>query len=465
MDGVDITGGTFNGVPIGNIPIYSLDGDGNVVGLLGPSNSMVLRVAYLNNIGTPGGQGFGVGICPSTLPAGMSEMSGCRDPSSANYGNYQYSDGSVMCWIPAFYYKWGTGSNGVALNEVGIKPESAYLNVTAANADGYALHRAFYDGGAVQPGVFVDKYLASYTTGGIASSIKNGIVLSSAARGTLSNEVFSDLTGAPAATLGGAIAAAKTRGSSFFCSSRFIFSALAMLAYAHGQASVATTYCAWYHATNNFPKGANNNALGDAQDADILYVNDGNGTYAGAAKTGSANLFARTTHNGQNSGVCDLNGNFYEFTPGLTSNGTNYFLLNSAVAMKNVTGSNTLATDLFGATGLAAMYTDLGTTYGAITKSGGWKYFGAATQVFSEATSGTAWAVAGCGIPLLAGTGGTNAFGNDGLYDPTPAVNEMAFLSSGGRADSSYAGVWCADLSSTRPNSSPSIGFRSALYL
>ena len=122
-------------------------------------------VAAANSIGTPGRQGFGVGICPSTLPAGMSEMSGCRDPSSANYGNYQYSDGSIMCWIPAFYYKWGTGSNGVALNEVDSQPESAYLNVTAANADGYALHRAFYDGGAVQRGVFVDKYIASYNAG------------------------------------------------------------------------------------------------------------------------------------------------------------------------------------------------------------------------------------------------------------------------------------------------------------
>jgi hypothetical protein len=111
------------------------------------------------------------------------------------------------------------------------------------------------------------------------------------------------------------------------------------------------------------------------------------------------------------------------------------------------------------------MYTDLGTTYGAITKSGGYKYFGAATQVFSEATSGTAWAVAGCGIPLLAGTGGTNAFGNDGLYDPTPAVNEMAFLSSGGWDASSYAGVWCAYLSGYRAYSATTFGFRSALYL
>lgn len=420
----------------------------------------------VNNIGTAGGQGFGVGVCPGPLPSGMGALFGYSDPSSDNYGNYQNSsDGSVMCWIPAFYYKWGTGANGVTLNQVGIKAFSEYANVAAANAAGYALHRAFYDGGAVKNGVFVDKYLTSYTTGGIASSIKNGVVLSSGARGTLSNEVFSDLTGAPAATLGGAIAAAKTRGASFFCSSRFIFSALAMLAYAHGQASVATTYCAWYHATNNFPKGANNNALGDAQDGDILYVGDGNGTYAGAALTGSANLFARTTHNGQNSGVCDLNGNFYEFTPGLSSNGTNYFLLNSSIAMKNVTGSNTLATDLFGATGLAAMYTDLGATYGSITKSGGYKYFGAATQVFSEATSGTAWGVAGAGIPLLAGTGGTNAFGNDGLYDPAAAVSEMALMSGGYWDASSAAGVWCAALNSARTGSNHDFGFRSALYL
>ncbi len=419
----------------------------------------------VNNIGTPGGQGFGQGVCPGPLPSGMGALFGYSDPSSDNYGNYQYSsDGSVMVWLPAFYYKWGTGANGITLNQVGIKAFSEYANVAAANAAGYALHRAFYDGGAVQPGVFVDKYLTSYTTGGIASSIKNGVVLSSAARGSLSNEVFSDLTGAPAATLGGAIAAAKTRGASFFCSSRFIFSALAMLAYAHGQASVATTYCAWYHATNNFPKGANNNALGDAQDGDILYVGDGNGTYAGAAKTGSANLFARTTHSGQNCGVCDLNGNFYEFTPGLSSNGTNYFLLNSSVAMKNVTGSNTLATDLFGATGLAAMYTDIGATYGSITKSGGYKYFGAATQVFSEATSGTAWGVAGAGIPLLAGTGGTNAFGNDGLYDPAAAVSEMALVSGGDWADSSHAGVWYANLANNRTTSGNSFGFRSALY-
>ena len=411
-----------------------------------------------NNIGTAGGQGFGVGVCPGPLPSGMGALFGYSDPSSDNYGNYQYSDGSVMCWIPAFYYKWGTGANGVTLNQVVIKAFSEYADVATANAAGYALHRAFYDGGAVQPGVFVDKYLASYNAG-TASSIKNGIVLTSA------NEQFSNLTGAPSDTHGGAIAAAKTRGSSFFCNSRFIFSALALLAYAHAQASTATTYCAWYNATYNFPKGNNNNALGDAQDATIAYTYDGNVTYTGVGKTGSANFFARTTHNGQNSGVADLNGLVWEITPGLTSNGTNLYILKTSARMKDVTGSNTLATDLWGATGIAALYDDLGTSYQVWRETGADRSisYGAATQVFSEATSGNAWNWAGVGGMLTTGDGGTNAFGSDIFYDYKP--NEMCPISGGSWTDSSGAGVWTLYLGNVRANSGDHVGFRAALYL
>lgn len=415
-----------------------------------------------NNIGIPGQPGFGVGVCPGPLPSGMAGLPGYTDPLSDNYGNYQYSDGSVMCWIPAFWYKWGTGSNGLPLNEVDIKPFSTYSTAAAAAAAGYALHRAFYDGGAIQPGVFVDKYLPSYNNG-VASSLKNGIVLSSGDRGSLTNEVFSNLNGAPAANNSGAIAAAKTRGPNFFCSSRFIFAALAMLSYAHGRASTNSTYCAWYDATTNFPKGANNNALGDANDAAILYVGDGNGAHAGAARTGSANLFARTTHNGQNSGVCDLNGNFWEITPGLTSNGTNLYILKTSVAMKNVTGGNTLATDLWGAAGIAALYDDLGTSYEAWTGSNTTKIYGSANQVFSASTSGNAWNYAGAGGPLAAGVGGTNAFGSDGFFDYKP--NELCPLSGGDWAYTSRAGVWALLLNQVRSNPTSFTSFRVALYL
>ncbi len=421
--------------------------------------------AGINQIGIPGQRGFGVGICPGPVPAGLGGLLGYNDQASDNYGNYQYTDGSVMVWVPAFFYKIGTGANGLTLNTVSIQPFSAYADVATANAAGYALHRAFYDGGAIQLGFFFDKYITS-NNNGVASSLRNGIVLSSGQRGSLSTAVYSALNGAPANNLGGSIAAAKTRGSSFFAASQFQRAALALLSLAHAQASTSTTYCAWYHATNNFPKGNNNNALGDTNDSAILYVADGNGTYPGCGKTGSANLFARTTHNGQNCGIADLNGIVWEFSPGMTSDGTNLYALNTSVAMKNVTGGSGAATDLFGAAGIAAMYTSLGATYQSLTKANGWVTTGNATaQVLSEATSGNNWFITGFGVPITGGTGGSNAFGNDGVYQPAAWPAELAPISGGSWSNGSIDGVWALLLSNARAYSDGDIGFRSALYL
>lgn len=441
---------------VSNVTVRSITGKDNQP-VLFPTGISIGSGSGGNNIGIAGQAGFGVGVCPGPLPSGFGGQSGYADSMSDNYGNYQYSDGSVMVWVPAFYYKWGTGTNGLAVNVVSVQPFSAYVDVATANAAGYALHRAFYDGGAVCSGFFVDKYQCS-NNAGTASSIKNGLPLSSDA----AHNPFAGLTGAPGNYYYGAIVAAKTRGASFFCNSRFIFAALALLSYAHAQASTTTTHCAWYDATNNFPKGCNNNALGDAQDAAILYLTDG---YSNCGKTGSANLFARTTHNGQNCGVADLNGNMWEITPGLTSDGTDLYALKTSASMKSVTGGNAGALDLWGATGIAALYDNLGTTYAALWATGASRaaYFGAATQVFSEATSGNAWAVAGLGVPLAAGIGGTNPFGNDGLWDYKP--NEMCPLSGAYWDHASSAGVWAVGLLGTRAASASGVGFRAALYI
>ena len=415
----------------------------------------------VNNIGTPGQQGFGVGIAPS-LPANLAKLYGTEDPASDAYGNYQYSDGSVMCYVPAFFYKYGTGTNGFALNVVDVKAFGYFADVAAANAAGYALHRAFYNGGTIRPGVFVDKYFCSNNSG-IASSLKNDVPLSSAQRGGIASTAFATLTGAPANAFYGAIAAAKTRGSAFFVMSRFIRAALALLANAHGSASTSATYNAWYSAgSTNFPKGNNNNALGDSNDASIAYLDDGTATNCG--KTGSANFFSKTTHNGQNCGIADLNGTLWSIEPfGLTSNGTNFYLLNQSVDVTAITAGNTLATDAWGATGLAAMYTSLGATYGPLTASATNKGFGSAAQVLSEATSDTAWAMAGSGVPLLAGVGGSNQFGSDYMYDARP--NELCVLSGGSWANGAIAGVWALSLYTVRADSGTAYGFRSASYL
>ncbi len=416
----------------------------------------------INNIGTPGQQGFGVGIAPS-IPTNFAALYGTNDPASDAYGNYQYTDGSIMVYIPAFYYKYGTGANGLALNVVDVKPFAYYADVATANAAGYALHRAFYNGGAIRPGFFVDKYYCSKNASGIASSIKNGIPLASALRGGIAGTNFASLTGAPADAFYGSIAAAKTRGASFFPMARYQRAALALLANAHGSAASGTTYCAWYSAgSTNFPKGCNNNALGDANDGTLAFLDDGTAT--NCCKTGSANFFSKTTHNGQNCGVADLNGTVWGIEPfGLTSNGVNFYLLNTAVDVTTITAGNALATDCWGATGLAAMYTSLGVTYESLTASSTNKTFGAAAQVLSAATSGNGWLFADNGLPLVAGVGGSNQFGNDYMLDYR--TNECCVDSGGSWNYGAGAGVWAVYLGAARGSSDNSCGFRSASYL
>ena len=274
----------------------------------------------LNSIGLPGDAGFGVGVCP-TPPAGYIPLPGCTEPTSSNYGNYQYSDGSVMCWIPAFYFRLGHANNPTfaahGVNSIDIKPVSAFADEAAANASSYYLHRAFVNGGAVQPGFFRDKYDCS-NNAGTASSIALGAPLQSApAAGQVD---FSSLTGAPANALHGAIPAAKTRGAKFFPESIFIADALTRLTEAHAQASTSTTYCAWYDATgvNNFPKGNNNSALKDVDDLTVTFVSAGASSNPNFALAGSASNLAKTTHNGQPCGVTDVAGNIYKINPGMT---------------------------------------------------------------------------------------------------------------------------------------------------
>lgn len=427
----------------------------------------------INDIGTPGAQGFGVGICP-TPPPGFAELSGTRDKASDNYGNYLYQDGSVMVWVPLFYYRIAHASNPTyatyLLNSIDIKPESYFADVTAANAVGYALHRAFRDGGATKRGVFVDKYGCS-NNAGVASSMRYGKPLSTAA----DHNPINALNGAPSLTYAGVIDAAKTRGAKFFCCSTFIRSALALLSVAHGQASAATTYCAWYNATYNFPKGCNNNALGDTNDAGVLFLSDG---YSNCGKAGSGAPFAKTTHNGQSCGVADINGNMWEITLGLTRPGTTateaindalgttkFHILKESVAMSTLTsgwntGNDHWGTDAF----LDTNFQEINLAH--VGAADGWQYFGNGTnQVFSADLSGNNWLMTGLGIykdANGASASGTNLFGQDGLYEYH--ISNLCVLSGGGWTDGGVAGVCCAYLNAARSPSYSSVGFRAACY-
>ena len=108
-----------------------------------------------------GGPGAGMGVCPtSILPPNLSPLPGCYDRLSQNFGNYLHDSGSVMCWTPKFFYRINHADNpGFAVygaNSIHVVGSETFANRTQAAAAGYALHRAFIDGGVEQPGFFID---------------------------------------------------------------------------------------------------------------------------------------------------------------------------------------------------------------------------------------------------------------------------------------------------------------------
>jgi hypothetical protein len=427
-------------------------------------------VTAVGDIGTPGAAGFGVGICPlASLPTGFTLLAGFSTPSHANYGNYAYSDGSTMVFIPAFYYKVGTGSNGLGVNAIDVRPKSYYANTPAANADGYALHRAFIDGGVEQVGFFVDKYKVSKVAKGagyVGGSIKNGLPLSTSADHnpivdlTASGGVNAYYKAIDCAHARDGVAGAVNAASIFHVASQFQRAALALLSMAHGQACTSTVNCAWYNATYNYPKGCNNNALRDADDTSVLYVTDG---YSNCGKTGSGDPFAKTTHNGQACGVSDLNGLMYEISLGVTCNGTNFYAAKQATAMKAFTSGNAGATDHWGATGIAAMMDQFTPPFPG---NDAWTFFGnGANQVLSEAVSGAGYLLAGLGLPKDVNgfdATGTVLFGKDGCYQAV--TNELCLLACANWYGTSIAGVWSLAWNGSRSHSDNYLGWRCACY-
>ncbi len=495
----------------------------------------------VNDIGVMGGMGAGVGIAPTT-PSGYSTLPGTFAVGSAEYGNYKYSDGSIMCWEPIHYVRIGHPENPTyslyGANSIDIKPFSFFETMGQANAAGYTVLRSFWDGGDLVPGFMYDKYMCS-NNGGIASSIKNGNPLSS----NSAHNPFSGLNGSPPNTYAGAIQAAKTRGSQFFPASRFMNGTLALIALAHGQAAVSAAACAWWDPAGviNFPKGNNNNAFGDTNDPGVSYVSDG---YVGgnSAKTGSGTPFAKTTHNGQACGVADLNGNMYSVNLGMTCiattetitaasqgnpvvlsvpghtipggsqalitgvmgmtqlndrifevtvinadtislNGVNgtafsayesggsitfgqFYATKQSVRMENYTGGNTLATDHWGATGVAATMDPITVPMRTDYPNNSFNqcYGNGASAVLSSATAGNDWLLASLALPLLNGmsSNGTNLFGQDRLVQYIR--NELCVISGFSWTSGSPAGVFGAYLINTRTYSGGNVGLRSASY-
>lgn len=446
------------------------------------ATSFTTKANFGGLIGTAGAQGFGVGVYNDTLPSGFSAMTGTTDPASDNYGNYQYTDGSVMCFVPKFYYRIGSTSSPryatYGLNAVDIAGINTYATEAAANADGYVLHRAFTDGGSVKSGFFIDKYLCSKNGTTSGKSVKNGVPISLATSTSYTNS-NGMAGGACTGILADAVVLSRARGTGFNTASIFMYSALALLSLAHGQAATAATYCAWYDAagTTNFPKGCNNGSLADHLDATVTFTTAGDSGASAKPLTGSASNLAKTAHNGQNSGVVDLNGALYQVMLGLTDFGTsaidttqhtngNVYLLKTSVALSSLTAGWDGATDAWGNT------TSLATKYDAVTgllpwgATTGWLYMGNGTnRVLDPATSGAGYQRTSCGIPQdtnALSAGGTNLYGNDGQYQYNRA--NLFPIASGYWNIAANAGLFCRNWSVSRSYDILHCGFRASAY-
>lgn len=538
-----VTGGTATLQPVpGKIPLAGADGKIDLQ-WLGPNIAarLLMSGAQINHIGIPGTVGFGVGICPE-VPEGYSALAGTYAPGSAEYGNYQYADGSIMVWIPAYYERIGHPDNPTydryGSNSIDIKPLAAFADRAAAALQGYSLPRAFIDGGEAVPGFMRDKYGCS-NNNGVASSIKNAPPLSSHA----AHNPFSELNGAPANNYGGAFRAAKTRGEQFFPASRFMTGALAGISMATGQAATNAEAVAWFDAAGviNFPKGNNNNALRDTNDNSVTFTHDG---YDGgnSALTGSGVPFAKTTHNGQECGVADVNGNMYRIEPGLTCvarsisitgasqadpvaltvtghglstgdmamvtsmagmtqansriftitvvdadtvtldgvDGTGFdayesggsltagqfYIAKESTRFKDFTGGASLATDHFGATGVAAMMQPIELEFRTDYPNNGvvQRFGNGSNQVLDPSIDGDGWLLRSLGLPQDQGasTAGSSLFGSDYFYQYIR--NELCPLSGMGWSLGAPAGVWAVALNNPRGYSSVSLGFCAASY-
>ena len=432
------------------------------------------------SIGEQGAQGFGVGGYPTTLPTGFSPMTGTTDTASANYGNYTYSDGSVMVFVPKFYYRIGHASSPryatYGANAIDIAGIDVFADEAAANAAGYALHRAFKDGGAVKSGFFIDKYLASKngTTTCKSAPLGTPISLTTSTSYTNSN----GMTGCTG-ILADAVVLARARGAGVFnVASIFMYDALAKLSLAHGQAATGTVNCAWYDPSGvtNFPKGCNNGSLADVNDTSVTFQSAGDAGTTAKPKTGSASNLAKTTHNGQACGVTDVNGAMYQVMLGITQAGTSAtdttaittgdaYLMKTSVALSSLTGGFGGTNDAWGTTSSLATNFDLINGFLPWTSATGWEYFGnGSNQVFSGATSGTDYLRSCAGIANTTGmsAAGTNQFGADGNYRYGRA--NLFPYASGVWGSAAVAGVFFRNWYLYRSDDYGVAGFRCAAY-
>ena len=390
----------------------------------------------------PGTLGFGVGVCKEDYASlNMEPLPGCEDITSDNYGNYIHKpSGSIMCWIPAFKYR---------VNDKFVNSVEVWRADDPKCPSNAVLHRAFINGGQEKSGFFCDKYICSpdaANTMGI--SVKIGSTLSLTTDTSYGN-ITAQLANC-SGRLDDAITASRARGAGFQCMSVFQLGALRLLVLAQAQASKSNEFNAWYDSTgqHNLPRG-NTNYLKDYDDSSVTWAADPK--YANKGLTGSCNTFAKSTHNGQNSGVADLKGILFQVVTGYIGSGSYYFL-------KPEVDITTLDKD--------AMYNTSNHNSRSMPFTG-WHGWDQSKPMFNNDSTGFHWDCCGflntitnVGDKYIAGM-----FEEDQEYIAATTNSVPYFGCDWSAGSNQHIGLFCSDLNYSRSGDYGYYGFRACGYL
>ena len=437
--------------------------------------------AWVEVTGTTKSQGTkGFSVAPTDQPfalLGLAEMLGTKDPASDNYGNYIHANGSIVCWLPKTFYRVGHpdsprfatyGANALDMTDV-------FETEAEANASGYALPRCFINGGKEQPGVFVDKYTNSKDGTTASKSVFGGVPISLAT--TSGFTVSKGMTGCTG-ILADAVILSKARGERWNATSAFIYAYLAMVSVAQAQAATSTADVAWYDPTGvkNYPKGCNNNALSDVDDTTVEYASAGDSGDVNKPKTGATANFAKTTHNGSNNGVADLNGGMWEVAIGVTNFGSSAtastaIANDSIYVLKHSTDIATLTAGWNGATDVWGDAANLATKYDVVTSphplgssTGNVRWGNSTNAVLQNDLNGVNRDVCGFIPKNETSTSGlgVNLFGSD--YMNKYNIQNMVPLACGHWNYPTLAGVFARYFTFGRSASYHIYGFRASAY-
>lgn len=402
-------------------------------------------------IGIAGQRGFGVGVYggdPADLTAmGLTPMEGCKTPSSKNYGSYIHTNGSVMAFIPAFAIRIGN-ANAPLYSKYGADTIEVG-DVELGGRDGWAIPRGFYDGGKLHSGFFIDKYLCSKDpTGKFAVSSQLGDPLSLYSAYEPSG-TMPDCDG----KLYDAITLGRARGEHYALVSCYQWAIISLISLAHAQAATSADACAWYDAAGltNFPKGNNNNTTSlykDINDNSILFNTASYSKFF--SKAGAGIPVEKTTHNGQESGITDVNGNKWQPVLGwlcpLTASST-FGTAKLSVKMHDFTRNNrndSAMFDEYAITGLAD----------------GRLYYWESPALYPP--NNPMFDLCGVVPRSFRSSTNTKYFGEDGLS--IGALQDGTFLVAGSYRDGYAAGVWFRSAPYKWSSYGDTYGFRAAGY-